>query len=369
MRHLAPAGELPPARPAKEAASEIAGMATMAVFFSAAIIFTFSGSIDSFARAISCLPAMGETVMQHIGWAFGVYIPVLLGFYAIVIGGQLVGDATTAGRTRRILGAVAEAMTAALVPALAIILATCIADPAQAGALFVIVPVSGVMFFLATKLGAFVVAEHALRLAMAESSRDGARQRLRDLGNRSRKPVWLVVIANTVAGGLIGTAIAVAVVPRIGSVVVLFSLLAAIALVLSAVSVQGVQIGLIAQDRSSKFAGWGLPGGMYLLAAILVANVFNGSGPEAGISVLSVMCFCAGSASWRRRSPRFLVDWTLRGAATKSAAQSVARTYARNVREIRELGAVSERAAPITFPERIIIAVRAFRDAASFDRG
>lgn len=355
-------GDLLPSRPAKEAVTEVIGMSVLGLFI-VFVLGAFPSGNDGVYRAMGLAPGAGAVVLEHIGWAFGAYIPILLGFYAIVIGGQLVADPPTAARTRRTLGFTAEAMTGALVPALVLILAACIADPSQAGALFVIVPVSAVMFFLAVQLGGFIVFERELRLASAERSRDWAKGRLDTLRRRSRKPIWLVVAVHTLLGGLVGTGMTLILTRPTGSILVLVLLYGLIALGLAFASVHGVHASRTARDRTSKVMAWMIPSGLYLVGLLLAVEVLITSGASAGASVLAVVVFSALSTIWPRRwASRLLLNWTLQGAATGYAAKSVSSTYLRNMREIRELTETPDTEEPPTLRERVASALRAFRE-------
>ncbi len=355
--------DLLPSRPVKEAVTEIIGMSVLGLFI-VFVLAAFPGGNDGVYRAMGLAPAAGAVVLQHIGWAFGAYIPILLGFYAIVIGGQLVADPATAARTRRILGFVAEAMTGALVPALVLILAACIADPSQAGALFVILPVAGVMFFLAIQLGGFIVFERELRLASAERSRDWAKGRLNTLRRRSRKPMLLVVTVHTLTGGLIGIGMTLILTRPTGSIVVLFLLYGLIALGLAFASVHGLHTFRTARDRTSKVMAWMIPSGLYLAGLMLALEVLTTSGVAAGASVLAVVASSAASTFWpRKRTSQFLLNWTLQGAATGYAAKSVSSTYVSTMREIRELTQTPGADKPPTLRDRVASALQAFRGA------
>lgn len=359
--------EVLPSRPAKEAVSEIAGM-SVAGLFVVFVLCAAPGGSGSFAEAIEVAPALGAVVLQHIGWGFGAYVPLLLGFYAIVIGGQLVADPATAALTRRRLGLVAEAIAGALVPALILIVAACVAEPVRAGSLFVIVPVSAVMFFLAIQLGGFIVFERSLRLSSAERSRDWARKHLETLKVRSQKPIWLVLAAHTVGGGAVGVGITLLLIRPSGSLLVLFLLYGAVALGLGFASVHGLYTYRTAQDRLSKVMAWALPSGLYLAALLLALEAFLRIGAAAGLGVLFVVVLTLVSTFWpRRRASRFVLNWSLQGTATGYAARSITARYVRNVREIRELLQMPESERPASVRDRIAAAIQAFRAGTPVD--
>jgi hypothetical protein len=57
--------------------------------------------------------AAGRLLFGQLGWTLTIYVTVLSAFYAVSIGGQILGDANAAARTRRVLGFIAELMAAA----------------------------------------------------------------------------------------------------------------------------------------------------------------------------------------------------------------------------------------------------------------
>lgn len=350
-----------PSRPAKEAVREILVVSAVGLFI-VFVLAALPGGNEGVYRALGLAPLAGAVILEHIGWAFGVYIPILLGFYAIVIGGQLVADPATASRTRRTLGLVAETMTGALVPALVLILFACVVDPSQAGALFVIVPVAGVMFFLAIQLGGFIVFERALLLASAERSRDRAKERLETLRQRSRKPIWLVVVVSAVVGGLIGAVTTLAITRPTGSILALLGLYALISLCIGFASAHGMYAFRTAQDRMSKLMAWAFPSALYLAGVLLTVQLFVTSGPAGGTGVLVILVFSAASTLWPRKgASRFLLNWTIQGAATGYAAKTITSTYVTNVRKFRQLSQTPDADEPATLRERIGAALQGLR--------
>ena len=366
--HASGMDELLPSRPVSAAVAEIVAMGFLGLFLTLVLgLFPFGN--DGVDRAIRSALVAGAVVMQHIGWALGTYIPILLGFYAIVVGGQLTAEPATAARTRRTLGFTAELMTAALIPALALILATCIADPSRAGVLFVITPVAAVMFFLAVQLGGFIVFERELRLSRAKCSRDWARARLDILRDRSRKPLWLVAVVHTLVGGLIGTGTTLILTRTSGSIVILFLLLlyGLIALGLGFASMNGVHAYRTARDRMDRVLAWVIPSALYLVAFALAAELLATSNAVEGTSVLAVVAFSVASTVLpRTRASRFLVNWTILGAATAYAAKSVSKVYVRSMREVRELSQTPTAGEKPPLYDRIVTALHALRGTCWF---
>lgn len=357
--------ELPPPRPVKEATIEICAMGLLGVF----IVFFLcaapggSGGAD---RAFEVAAVAGAAVLANIGWAFNAYVPVLLGFYAIVIGGQLVAEPAAAAQTRRTLGFVAEGMAGALFPAVALVLVACTADISRAGALVAVLPVSAVMFFLSVQLGGFVVFERGLRLASAVRSREWAADRLHALPGRSRRALWQVLTLNSLTAGLVATGVA-AVSTGLTRQTAAFGLLAAmIALALAFGGVSGIYAFHTARGRSSIVVAWLLPVGLYLAVFVLIGEVILAGGLVPGASLIAIVAISALSALWPvRRSPRFMTTWSVHGGAVRYAALHLTRTYARSVREIGELTEGPKTAIPgrgtLSFDDNLGAALDVFR--------
>lgn len=354
---------LPPSRAKKDAVAEIVAMSILAMLI-AFIVAAFPYGEGSVGRILRLAPTAGRAVMEHIGWAFGVYIPILLSFYAIVIGGQLSADLPSAFRGRRTLGIVAEAMTGALVPALVLIAVACAADTSHAGALLVIAPASAVTFFLALQLGEFIVFERALRLASAERSRDWAKQRLDTLRARSRKPLWLVVAVHALVGAVIGTATTLILAGSTRPIAFIFLVCGLVALGLGALSVFGVYHFCTARDRTSEVLAWIIPAVLYILVIVFALRLIAEVALPVGVGLLAVVIFSSVSTFWhRKRAPRYLVDWTLQGGAVGYAAKAVSSTYVRSVREVRELSPTAVTEESLTLRGKFTAALLLFRRA------
>lgn len=327
-----------PSRPVREPLREIV-VFSLGWMFLVLWISSIENQTFNFDAFVRLAPVAGLAILQHIGWGFGVYVPVLLGFYVVVIGRQLAADKAKEHETRRELGLVATALAGALVPALFFVVVACIKDPMKAGALIVVVPASLLVFFLAIKLGSFGVVEEELRLKNAMSSREWAKGRLKALRVRSRKPLTAVLFVNALTGVIGGFAVvyfAVGISPEFAAIGILY-LLAALGL--AYVGMNWHYSLRTATGKSDKITGW-LLAGMVYVAVVSVAIVALGSSiPQAGVGlfVLMAVLFLATLAPIREASP-ILVNWTLRGSAAREAASWIARKHRRNVLEIMELG-------------------------------
>lgn len=357
--------ELAPSRPAKETVTEIIAMSLLGVTASF-VLASIPVGTNGADRVLSLAPAAGAVVLEHIGWAFGVYVPILLGFYVIVIGGQLVGDQSTAAKYRRTLGFVAEAMTAALIPALLLVVAACFADLSRLGALFVIVPVAAVMFFLTIELGSFIVFERDLRLAAAKRSQKWTKQRLSTVLQRSRRPLWLVLVVHTVVAGFLGLATTLILARPTGAMAVakLFALYGLMGLGLAVASVHGIHTLHTARTRTEKVViAWTLPVLLYLAGLLLTLEVSVSVGSPVGYSLILILLLLLTSTFWpRTRAPRFVLNWTLQGAATAYAAKKLTVAYLRTTKEIRELGETPGGGSQPSLRTRLMAALQAFQN-------
>lgn len=196
-------------RPVKESFSDL-GAVSLALL---AILFPFLlwAAGWQYSELIPVATVAGEALIEHIGWGFGVIVPAMLGFYAIVIGGQIALPAEESVRLRNNLGALSIVLTAALVPALCLIVVACFANPAVSGVILVILPTAGVMLFLAVKLGGFVVFEESKRLEMASQSKKDAALKLSKLGRCGKRTIWVVVAAHVGVGAIVATVVAVSI--------------------------------------------------------------------------------------------------------------------------------------------------------------
>jgi len=318
-------GEVPTTRLARESVVEIVAMSWVAVVFTAVIAVVAGGG---WTNAMDWAATSGESVLGEIGWGLGIYVPTLLAFYAIIFGGQRLAAQATAWRLRRVLGLVAEAMFASFVPALLLMGVACLAEPARAGAFFVIGPVSAVMFFLAVQLGGFVVFETRHQLAAALGNHEWAARRLGALPTWSRKSPWVAILANALAASVLGMVASFSS-ARPNAVLGLFLLCVLTSVGLVLVGTFTSVLLLTARDRITGVFVRILSIGIYLVVVILAAELLL-SGPPvggAGIGLILIALLTVTSASWPTPGvPAALRPWTLRGAATALARVSLERT-------------------------------------------
>ena len=329
--------EAPATRPARQAIAEIVAMSVLTIVL--ATVAVFAAGDGSAAQAMTLAATAGESVLAEIGWGLGVQVPTLLAFYAIVVGGQRFAGQAKAWQVRRSLGFVAEAMVAAFLPALLLVVVACLGDSGKVGALFVIGPVTIVMVFLAIQLGGFVVFETHLQMQAAKGSRDWAIERLKELAPRSRVSPALVMVLNAVAATGAGVLVFwAAAVPETPWALVAFCPVVATGLVL--INRGTLVVHMTRRDKITPVLNAIVNGAVYL-AVIIIVIAFCLSGPAlqpAGVGVtLSALVVVASTFCPSEDANPRMMEWTLKSAATTFAAASVEGTRRRAEDTIGEL--------------------------------
>ncbi len=326
-------------RPVRGAIAEIVAI-SLVVLLAMFAIGLLARPSASLSDLIVHAPSVGAIVVDHIGWALGVYVPVLLGFYAIVIGGQLVAPPTVAARIRRRLGFVAEAMVAALTPATALVIAACIGDPRRTGVLVAVLPVAALTVFLAVQLGGFIVFEPALRLAGQQRRRKWARTRLGSLRWRSRRPFWLVFAANAIVAGIVSAIVTLSFYSRQqwGAALSIAAAYALLSLTVGALGTLGSVLRDTATDRFSRALGWVAVIAAYAIPIVTITSSATLKIPTTlGHAIIIVLSAVSTLMPCIANTPPFLLNWSLSGANTQLAARSTAKTYRASSRKVREL--------------------------------
>jgi hypothetical protein len=342
-------------RPASESLSEIAlGSFLCAWAFGAIAYFAYLAGV--FQPLLSWSVAAGEVVLAHVGWGFGIAVPTVLGFYVIVTGGQLLGSPSESA-TRRALGGVALLLFVAFVPALLLMVVACLHDPTLVGALFIVLPSYGLMLFLTVQLGGFVFDPEA-RVAAALVSREWAKGRVKALSLRSRRSPISVAVVNVLIATVLGSVVSLAMdgpdALRWWPVVHLI-----VAVTLTFAALGAVRLTHISRDRSAFILVWMTVGGLYLTVIVFILQLWlDDTGRQGGATGLfAVALFLLLSTFWARsRKRRILLDWSIQGAATRSAGRFTARRLAKSVDEIARLTPAAEvPPSPLTRLRRILM--------------
>ncbi|MDM7886582.1 hypothetical protein QUG92_15835 [Curtobacterium sp. RHCKG23] len=276
----------------------------------------------------------GTVLAAHIGWYYGALIPLLLGFYAFIGGGQLLG-VPHVQRSRRNLGLVAELLTGATWPPFLILLCSAAVHADQRALIIVLVPVQAVVLFLGAQLGGFIVFDRDERHRAAIANAEAARKTLTELRNRSRYPAWRILLMHALVVGVVSWLAVVAVSPA-KPILLMWPLL--VALILLAVGVGAVFIGAIwfflaATDRVTRFLAWWVPYGIVLVLVLLALSQPFSRVAIAVDAALAVQLVSAVLGTHVRSSRRWWRNWSLSGGGRRSAAREVVRRYASAMRE------------------------------------
>ena len=301
--------------------------------------------------AIKWTVAAGRLLSGQVGWTLTIYVTVLLAFYAVSIGGQILGDANAAARTRRVLGYIAELMAAATLAPVVFVAFYCWQVPAMWAVFIVLVPVVGIILFLALQLGSFVVFAREVRIANAERARHQACEQLRRLRRRSRHRFWLVWVANSAVIATIGLLVSLTANLTGRTALLLYIYYVITAAILLAADAYSLHEFLGANDLFTRVTTWVLPFLLYLLVGVLPFQAFFMSGKlrlplPVGWSLVAVIVLTLTTTFLpRARASRAMIDWSIQGASARWAAKSLTKKYSKAVREYRELQA-SQPAAP-----------------------
>lgn len=281
----------------------------------------------------------GSVLIGHVDWAMNIYVTTLLGFYAVVIGGQILGGGSAVRDTRRVLGAVAELMAAAAIILLACVSVYCFNEPQHWAVMIVLLPCVGIVFFLAAQLGRFLVAEKAVRLKMAADTRDGAQAKLDALPRGSVRSVSSVLVMNALTFAAVATLVTYSGLGVPGD----FVEAAGIAVVYLLVASMFAGWNLYARhaarmaDRIGRFAFLSITVGLYAsLGAVTIqtwSTAFQASlgflfiGLATAVSTLSP----TPALNW------WVFDWSLGGGALRLTRRSLAKIRARAATEYEDL--------------------------------
>lgn len=357
----------PPARAStRESLSSVGLLSSMFVVLVAGVLVTVNGGQTKGLLAVAS--QAGQEVLQHIGWAFGVYVPVLLSFYAIVLGVELATPEEST-RLRKTLGLVAMVMAASLLPALLLIFIFCIAETKGAGALVVVLPASGVVLFLAVQLGGFLVDEDSEKLARALETKAFVSEQMQGLVKAGERPMWLVVLMNTAMVSGLATALSLLLFLLLGADVTfqpliwLMALFAMLEAVLFIFCLLVVAFRGIVSSRTAKVcAEVTLVLVLVTFLALAVRVFFAEEGAIIGIVLLVVFLFNGSSAFWPRvHSSQFLLNWSIRGAGSAIAKKHLEESLESANEQILRLAPTANDAASPTLRDRLKAAVSAFR--------
>jgi hypothetical protein len=311
------------------------------------------GMVQSPDAAVRVASDAGDVLLEHVGWTLSGYIAVLLGFYVVVIGGQIFGGGKAAGRVRRLLGGVAELIAAAAIALVVMVAVYCVGAPRNWWVFVAVLPTASLIFFLAVQLGRFMIPDRAFRLEEARGARAATRLRLRGLSRRSRLPftvVWAATAAGLATAAMLAALIASASVnavfpsvPETAFVLALYFVMALFLLAWNAFATYATELDRSRANRLLFVLMSAFIYGAVLLLCWPSLTAVTGwlVWPVVGIAAAAVVCTVlpAATQGWP-------TDWSFRGAVNRVVARRLARAYAQSVRTILSLEAAT-RAEPV----------------------
>lgn len=319
--------------------TEVLLLCLAALVWTALLIITIGhnhvGFLTHFIRAAD------TTTYKNIGWAFGVYVPTLLGFYVLIVGGQLVHSTRDPLQTQRALGEVAELLTAALTPALVLAFCACISSPKRAGALFVMAPASATVVFLTVQLSQFVIPGRERRLAAARESHAWAQGRLDHLQEIERRSMWWVLPVN-ILGPIAIDAFAVVLGGGTLHLVWLTEELGLTAYTVL-IGVGVIVILYLARDWAARTTAGVTLVALYPWPLLIVIDMFSTRSPYAATAnALGLLGIIASSILPPHIAPARVSRWTLRSGSASIAVRLATRMLKRAGGQIQSLEQVPQ---------------------------
>ena len=341
-------------RSAQETAWESFAISLLALFAVSLPILNIASS-EGGGAALNWTVAAGKLLFGQLGWTLTIYVTVLLAFYAVSIGGQILGDAGAAARVRRVLGFIAELLAAATIALVVLVAFYCSQAPATWAVFVVLVPVVGIIVFLALQLGGFVVFAREIRLANAQRVQIQARAQMRNVMLRSRRRFVLVWVANSAVVAAFALLVTLPADPTGWALLLLYVYFVLFAAIILAANTYSLREFLSSSDSFSRVTTWLLPFLLYLFLAAIPFQAFFGSGKPliplplgwafATIIVLTLATTFLPPASRNR----VVLDWSIHGAAMRLAAKALAIKYSKASKEYRELQVAHEVGRPRLF--------------------
>ncbi|CAQ01542.1 putative integral membrane protein [Clavibacter sepedonicus] len=233
----------------------------------------------------------------------------------------------------------AEMLAASIVPAFVLTLVAAFSDVRRVGALVAEVPAVTLTIFLAAQLGCFLAFDEDEKLAAAKRIRTWGRHRLAAVRRRSEVPVAMVVVTNSVVGMALATclySVTGGPLATIPAAVLLAACGAALGVFAGFHVVRDRYRAKTAFERASVY----ILSAMAVIVVITLGAFMLGNYAASGAaSLVSSFAFMLASAflPLGKSSPPWIRNWTLRGAAARSAAVYLSKRYAKAVAEMTEL--------------------------------
>lgn len=183
-------------------------------------------------RVFAHAAALGDAALDNVGWALGIFLPTVLGFFVLVIGEEWAfkNNPTRVSHLRALLANAAQIFSACTLTAFTLIIVHWTQDPAELGAILFIVPAVLVLVGLGVGLGTFAVPERSVAIKAEEQTIAWAQKRLDHLpeaqvpaesdpqspASETFEPAYdgplptaMAIFTTSLVGGIIGTLIAV----------------------------------------------------------------------------------------------------------------------------------------------------------------
>lgn len=351
-----------PPRELRTVLSEFAGLVLMALIVAVVLPAAFmTGALDTLSRMIF---DGGKELYAQAGWALTLYITVLLGFFAVSIGGQILATPVEGNRIRRTLGLTAEVLAALSVPMISYIIWYCIQTPSKLAGLLAIVPAYGLMTFLALQLGRFVVYDVDKRLRVLDEGIEKRNTRLEAIGPRSARPPVLAFTVSTLAPTALATVLSIPFIetPALLLEVAFYLAVACVLLNLAYLFCVRLYLTDLTASARTRWFDFGLAGLMTVLTLLIPVYAFAQESWAAGTIFLVAIAGCLLQVMLPRRAqPLWMLDWSVAGAGATLAVRSLTKARAAAEEERRQL--LEQRPdTPTSWRDRITNAVSALRD-------
>ncbi|MBG6059975.1 hypothetical protein IWX89_003448 [Cryobacterium sp. MP_M3] len=325
-----------------ETASETGAIS--AVFIVVALLLILISSSNDIGKALTWAADAGRLLYSHLGWTLSIYITALLAFYAVSLGGQILGGPDEAARTRRVLGFVAELMAAATITLVAFIAVYCWQYPPMWPVLIILLPVVGLLLFLALQLGNFLVLDLETRIALTEKTQEQTKNRLEGVTERSQRSFFLVWALNSavIAFGALWVTLPLS---PLSSVLVMWLIyLVAVALLLG-VNAMTMTTFLTSRDAQTRVVIWAFPTLTYaILVVAAIALLLGGNDsplPQLGWAFILIITTTLTTSYWpRSHAPRWILDWSINGSAARLAERTLSKQHSKAAGEYRALTAL-----------------------------
>ncbi|MCS3494499.1 hypothetical protein M2368_003531 [Arthrobacter sp. JUb119] len=147
--------------------------------------------LDEFHRVVR---ALGDSILEEIGWVCGFYLTILLGFFVVSVTGQIRGTGDRAWQTSRTLGVFSTLIIACTFPAIVLSSVASVGEADKAAKMLVVIPAYTALILLSITLGNYAVNDPRVQLKLARTKLSKAQVNLEIFRSRSRFAAWKVFL-------------------------------------------------------------------------------------------------------------------------------------------------------------------------------